>query len=631
MSKGDLGRFWALIRPYALPRTSKLVLVAVLGAVAATMQGGVLLLLGPLWTEVLFPTERLPGVAEEVVEGSFFGDLFDRLTEFAGALGDFEDERLPILLTVVAIAFAMALVGGTAQYGYTWLSRRIGFEMIVDLRLSLARHLMNLSVRYHSQRKFGDLLSRVSTDVATTLHAVNLGLKSFIQEPLLGLVYLGVAVLAAPGPALIVVLALPILAVPLGRLSRRVRRGSKKSLTSLGASMQALTQMFQGVRTVKSFGAEEHELENYRKLNRGYLRASMKMVRATAFAHAWTSFYATAGVALLILLLGGLTIGFGLFEDGGAMVKFFVAVGAVNNIAKTVTRNYTKVQESVGASDRLAAILAEPPDVTEHEDAHDIDGLGSGVRFEDVSFTYPESDEPALQDVTLELRPGETLALVGPSGAGKSTLMDLVARFIDPTAGRVTADGQDLRDLKLSSWIAQYALVGQVPFLFHAPIRENLAYGRLDADQADVEAAARAANIHDFIQSLPAGYDTDVADMGSRLSGGQRQRITIARALLKGAPLLLLDEATSALDSESEAEVQRALDALMADRTVLVIAHRLSTIRNADRIAVLNRGRLVELGNHEELLAKGGTYARLHALQAAGAATNDDEPLIKER
>jgi ABC-type multidrug transport system fused ATPase/permease subunit len=213
------------------------------------------------------------------------------------------------------------------------------------------------------------------------------------------------------------------------------------------------------------------------------------------------------------------------------------------------------------------------------------------------------------------VRPGETLALVGHSGAGKSTLIDLIARFIDPDQGRITAGGRDLRELTLDSWTALYAMVGQVPFLFHDTLRENIRYGKPDATEAEIEAAARAAHIHDFIRMLPRGYDTVVGDEGSRLSGGQRQRITIARAILKGAPLLLLDEATSALDSESEAEVQRALDELRAHRTVIVIAHRLSTIRNADRIAVLELGRLVELGTHAELLRKNGAYARLHRVQ----------------
>ena len=373
--------------------------------------------------------------------------------------------------------------------------------------------------------------------------------------------------------------------------------------------------MFQGVRTVKSFGGEEREIERYRALNATYLQNSMRMVRAIAMAHAWTAFYTAAGVGVIVLLLGWARLRHGWFADGGAMMAFLVAMSQLTNRVKDVTKTWTKIQESVGASERLREVLAEPVDVLESPSARPIAGIERGIRFERTTLAYPGGEAPALRALELEIRPGETLALVGPSGAGKSTFVDLLARFIDPTEGSVTIDGVDLRELKLADWTALYAMVGQVPFLFHSSIAENIAYGKPHASPAEIEAAARAAHIHDFIVSLPEGYATNVADMGSRLSGGQRQRITIARALLKGAPLLLLDEATSALDSESEAEVQKALDELMKDKTVVVVAHRLSTIQRADRIAVLENGRLVELGGHAQLLARNGVYARLWALQ----------------
>jgi subfamily B ATP-binding cassette protein MsbA len=408
---------------------------------------------------------------------------------------------------------------------------------------------------------------------------------------------------------------MPFALWPISRLTRRVRKGSKKSLGNLGDSVQSLTQMFQGVRTVKAFGGEEREIARYRELNLTYLKSTMRMVRAIALSHAWAVFYSTAGVMLLVFVLACLKIRFGIFPGAGAMTAWFVLVARFSNFVKDSTKSWTKVQESVGAAARIQELLDERPDVVESPAARPVAGIRRGIRFEGVSFRYPGGEAPALRDVELEIRPGETLALVGPSGAGKSTFVDLLARFIDPTAGRITVDGVDLRELELAGWNALHAMVGQVPFLFHSTIGENIAYGRPSATQAGIEAAARAAHIHDFVASLPLGYTTNVADMGSRLSGGQRQRITIARALLKEAPLLLLDEATSALDSESEAEVQRALDELMKDRTVVVVAHRLSTIQRADRIAVLEHGRLVELGRHAELLARNGVYARLWSLQ----------------
>ena len=618
---------WRLLKPHAKPIMPLLVMTAFLSGAGAALQAAILLLVRPIFNLVLFPQGVAGAEGAELsneaaaIGVSQYGELEDRFLRAADWMArNFDgswaqDTRTATLALVMIVLVFLTAAAALSVYGFNQLTNLVSLRMVVDLRVRVAEHLMNLSLHYHGKRKLGDLLSRISSDMQATLTAVVIWFKDFLQNAFTAIFFLAAAAYCAPWLTLIMVCSIPLLAIPVSFLAKKVRKRSTKSLTSLGASVQVLSQMFLGIRTVKAFRAEERELERYRKLNEGYLNDFMRLVRTVSLTQAWTITYTHLGLGVLLLLVGLGSIHWGLFTDIGAMSGFFLANSQAYSAIKRLTRAFTKVEEAVGASQRLEELLDESPDVTEPANAHSIETFHDSIRFEGVEFAYPEGEGSAVEHLDLEVRAGETIAFVGASGSGKSTLMSLVSRFYDPTGGRIVVDGHDLRGVTLDSWCAQYSLVDQAPFLFHTSIEENLRYGKPDATREEIVAACKAAQIHDFIETLAEGYATNVEDAGARLSGGQRQRITIARALLKGAPLLLLDEATSALDTESERGVQEALETLMQGRTVIVIAHRLSTIQNADRIAVLDDGRLVELGTHAELSAQGGAYKRALEMQ----------------
>ena len=639
-----------LLAPYAKPFVGALALVFVLNGLGALLQQGTYLLLQPTWT-LLFADDPADQVdldrAREVLteaqaqnpEDAQLAQALEALAlptappaepddaldqargwlndQLLGDPGELTPERRLQLLGVVAIVISiMAVIAALAQYLAAILSARVGHGMIVALRQDLAGHLMKLSLGFHGRRRFGDLLSRISADVGQTLTVINLFLRELVQEPLMAITAMGWAFFVAPEATLVVLLGTPLLVIPVGLILKKVKKRSTKSLTKLGASMQVLTQMLQGIRTVKAYRAEDRELARFKQANDQYVHEAVRLAKVTAISSAWTILYTHAGLGMIVVLVCWLAVSGGVQRDPGEMLTFFMLISRSYASIKRTTRALGQVAQSEGAADRLRDLFDEPIDIIEEAGAQTVDGLGGGLVLRDLTFTYPGSDKPALKNFNLTIPAGETLALVGPSGCGKSTLVDLVARFLDPDEGSIeVGDGLDLRKISLDSWTKQYAMVTQVPFLFHTTVGANIRYGREEASQTEVDAAAEAAGIADFVRDLPEGFETNVEDAGARLSGGQCQRITIARAFLRGAPLLLLDEATSALDSESERLVQQALNRLMMNHTVLVVAHRLSTVRRADRIAVLDEGELKELGTHEELLAKGGLYSRLWNLQ----------------
>lgn len=609
--------------PYLAQRKRVAVLCVVLGAVAALGSKANLLLLIPL-AQRLFPEQAAAGGEQglRAVPGLEAAGWSERINTWLDGVRVFGlSEQASGIVLLMLVMLGIGALFALLQYWFLRLSRMLGVWMVTDLRQDMAEHVMRLGMRYHSGRKLGDLLSRITADVGMSLRILNLIVEEVIQEPFNIAAALLVAFLVAPVATLGVLLAIPILAWPVWKLGPAVRRRSARSMQKLGDSTQSLTQMFSGIRVVKAFRMEQREIEEFRRINAEFVHQTERMVKAQSTSLAVTLFLATGGVGLALGVIALVNRRWELFADFGALMAFAFAAMTVFTAVKRLTKAMSVIYSSMGSVERVFEVLDIPPDMAETGRERPYGGLRQEIRFDQVSFDYGDGNPQALRSVSFTVRRGECVALVGPSGAGKSTLLDLVARFYDPSAGRILVDGVDLRELRRADWLDRLAVVSQHPFLFQTTLVENVRYGRPGASAAEVAAACAAAYVDEFTAGLPQGLSTHVGDAGARLSGGQKQRVTIARALLKNAEVLLLDEATSALDSQSERRVQEALDNLMEGRTTFVIAHRLSTIKNADRILVLEGGRIVEQGTHEELLGRSnGAYAAMWRLQGAGVA-----------
>jgi len=502
----------------------------------------------------------------------------------------------------------------------------VGERIVVDLRRETYTHLHTLSLRFFSDRRVGELVSRLSSDVTLVRTALTNNLTTVLGQAITFSGSLALMLVLNGRLTLFILVLAPLLVAAGVVFGAALRRLSTTVQDQLADGTAMAEEALSGVRVVKAFTREPYEAQRYAGQMEQAFAATMRLTRVrSAFGPLLTflGFGALAG----ILWFGGREV-LAQRLSGGALIAFLVYGINIAAALGSFSSLYGQLQEALGASRRIFEMLDEVPEVRDRPGAQPLAATAGRVRFDHVSFAYaaaPGAEAPAavLHDIDLEIQPGEALALVGPSGAGKSTLFNLIPRFYDPTAGAVLVDGHDLRVLTLASLRAQIGIVPQETQLFSGTVRENLRYGLLDATEAQLTTAARAANADEFITRLPQGYDTLVGERGVKLSGGQRQRVAIARALLKDPRLLLLDEATSSLDSESEGLVQEALERLMAGRTTVMIAHRLSTIQRADRIAVLDAGRLIELGTHAELLTVGGVYARLYRLQFRDAGEGE--------
>ncbi|KUG23455.1 lipid a export atp-binding/permease protein msba [hydrocarbon metagenome] len=523
----------------------------------------------------------------------------------------FVNKDIASLKWIPFAVIAIFLFKGLCNYGQAILMSSIGLRIVTNLRNQLYEQIQKQSLSFFADHPTGLLMSRITNDVQSVQTASAEAITALVKDSFMLLGLVGVIFYTDWKLALIAMVVFPLTVYPIAWFGRKIRNVTTSTQITMGTLNSLLQETISGTRIVKAFGMEKYESKRFAAENEKLFKYNMKSVSVNAISSPLMDFLGGLGIAAVIFY-GGYNVVQG-NSTPGTFFSFIAALLMLYEPVKRLTNINNTINQGIAGADRIFSIIDRVPDIEDKSDVVILPHVTQSIDIENVTFCYDE--KPVLKNINLSIKAGEVVAFVGMSGGGKTSLVNLIPRFYDVSAGRIMIDGYDIRDVSLKSLRSQIAIVTQQTILFNDTVRNNIAYGDIQRTEEDIINAAKAANAHDFIMRLPKGYESNIGELGTKLSGGEKQRISIARALLKNAPILILDEATSSLDTEAEIEVQDALDNLMKGRTTLVIAHRLSTIRNADRIIALVSGKIVEEGDHETLMKKKGEYFRLYNLQ----------------